>query len=438
MKTTVLNTGKKDEIIENNVATKYVLSACAFLSVLILGRAIHDIFFYAIAIASFGIICASTIQNCIPILFFLLPFSSILKYTPDGISVFTVLFFVVIAKMMLARKKVDSRILLCVMALLAYLILFSGLSRWAAIVTMCAGILFLYYLRMDEFSATHTVSAFSVGIILSSLLGMLKSYLPIVHAFVRDNRLQVGDGEYTYRFSGLQGNANYYTMDIVIALAAIIVLMYMGNSRKTLTACFIVLSVFGFMSVSKSFLITWILLVICWLFVSAKSGKGGIKGFVFVGVICLAAIYFFAYDYVNLYIFRFTSDGSESLSDMTTGRLDIWAEYIREILSDLKILFFGNGINTLGSIEKGIHNTYIEFIFYLGITGTALVLWGIKLGVGRIITKKIMWIPVLTLLIRMTAIGIVTYDNLWFYLGVLTLLAKYVAKKDVAAIPTGD
>ena len=301
MKTTVLNTMEKDEINNKNTAIKYVFGACAFLAVLILGRAIHDIFYYAFAIASIGIICASTVQNCIPILFFLMPFSPILKYTPNDISVFTILFFAFIVKMILAKKKVDSRILLCVMAFLVYSLLFSGFSQWTVIITMCAGMMFLHYLRFEEFSATHAVLAFSAGIILSSLLGLLKSYLPIINEFVHDNRMMVGDGEYTFRFAGLQGNANYYTMDIVMALAAIVVLVYIGGSRKTLTACFIVLSVLGIMSVSKSFLITWLLLVICWLFVSAKHGKRKFREFAFAAIICLAAIYLFAYDYVNLY-----------------------------------------------------------------------------------------------------------------------------------------
>ena len=149
-------------------------------------------------------------------------------------------------------------------------------------------------------------------------------------------------------------------------------------------------------------------------------------------------IYYFAYDYVNLYIFRFTSDGAGTLSDMTTGRSDIWVAYIREIFADLKILFFGNGINTLGSIERGAHNTYIELIFYLGVVGTVIMGCGIKVGLGRIITKKIMWVPVLTLLVRMMAIGIVTYDNFWFYLVILSLLAKHVAGIDPLKIEIGD
>ena len=67
-----------------------------------------------------------------------------------------------------------------------------------------------------------------------------------------------------------------------------------------------------------------------------------------------------------------------------------------------------------------------------------MLLYGIRRGIGHVITKKIMWVPVLVLLVRMMAIGIVTYDNLWFYLAMLVLLAKHVAKEDALATVTGE
>jgi hypothetical protein len=52
---------------------------------------------------------------------------------------------------------------------------------------------------------------------------------------------------------------------------------------------------------------------------------------------------------------------------------------------------------------------------------------------GEFLKVKILWVPVLILLVRMLAIGISTHDNLWFYLGIISLLAQYCREE-----PTQD
>ena len=41
-----------------------------------------------------------------------------------------------------------------------------------------------------------------------------------------------------------------------------------------------------------------------------------------------------------------------------------------------------------------------------------------------------MLIPIMTLVIRMMAIGILTYDNLWYYLAIIVCLFRYLDRTE--------
>jgi O-antigen ligase len=193
-------------------------------------------------------------------------------------------------------------------------------------------------------------------------------------------------------------------------------------------ACFIALSVFGLMSVSKSFLLCWILLILFWLFYSLKQGVSKFAKFSIIAIICAAAIYFYAFDAINLYIFRFIENSDGTLGDLTTGRTDIWKRYIDTIFRDMRILFFGKGVNAVITGMKGTHNTYLEALFSLGFVGSALLVFLLKSCMGKLVSKPIMFIPVTILAVRMFAISMLTYDNLWFYLAIIVCLSRYTGR----------
>ena len=47
----------------------------------------------------------------------------------------------------------------------------------------------------------------------------------------------------------------------------------------------------------------------------------------------------------------------------------------------------------------------------------------VKVAMRRVLIQKIILIPITVLLIRMFGIGIMTYDNLWFYLLIIVILS---------------
>lgn len=408
---------------------KYLVLVCLLLAALIIGRAANDMMFYIFAAISAIIITASNVANGFCLLLFLLPSSSILKAGVGQISFFTILFLIVVVKMFFTRKKYSAGVLISVILMAVYALAVSGTDQLVTVATMALGLVMVYSLRTVNINANDAVFSFSMGITLASVIALLKETFPIVSEFIEETTIKLDVEEYATRFSGLHGNPNYYTLDIIIVLSAIIVLMYYKKGIKIHTISMIALSVFGLMSISKSFLLSWIILVFIWLVLSVKQGVGKIFKFLVIGVIAVSCIYLFAYEYINTYLFRFAEDSGSGLDSLTTGRLDLWIDYIEAILGDVKIMLFGNGLNTLIEGKLGAHNTFIESAFCLGLLGSALFVSTIRICTGKIVVKPVMWIPVFLLLFRMTAINTLTYDNLWFYIALMVVLAKDILEK---------
>lgn len=413
---------------ESKKSSKNELLICALFGILLFARAMSNIAFYAFIGVSLIVFLVSDIRQSIIFLFFLLPFATILKQDVDGMSFYTVLFFFVVLKMIMKHRTIDVRLVVAILLFFLYGLFFSGEAQLTTIITMLVGVLMLYCIKQEDINAdiSSTVIAYSIGICLASVLALFKQSFPIINEFVTDSMIKLGAEEYAERFAGLHGNPNYFTLDVTVALSALIVLSYYNNKKpKTYILCLIALSVFGLMSVSKSFLLVWIFLILCWFVLSIKQGAGKLFKFISVVIIGAMIIYLFTYDYVNTYLFRFVEEGTGTFDDLTTGRTVIWDKYIKAIFNDIKILLLGNGLNTiLTTIDKGTHSTYLSSLFGLGIIGTAILVYMLCICIGNLRFKGCVFITLIVLLIRMIAIDILTYDSTWFYLSVLLLLAR--------------
>lgn len=409
---------------------KYIVLMCFLLVILILGRATNNAFFYIFVGVSLMIFTLSSVMDCFLLLLFLLPFAPILKVNPGQMSFFTILFFIVVLRMVIAKKSFHTNVVLLLILFTIYCIAFSGLSKIATIITIIAGMIMLYYLRTTQVNVTSVIIAFSSGIIGASVLVLVKDLFPIMNTFIVDAVIKFDSGSYTNRFAAFQGNPNYYTLDISIILSAIIAVMYYKHARY-LYMYLIILSIFGLMSVSKSFLLSLILLMFLWFILSLRQGIKKVTKLLIILVVSGVLVYLCAYDYINAYLFRFAKDNQASLSGITTGRADIWELYIGEIFNNVKIFLFGNGLNTVIEGGRAAHNTYLESLFSLGILGTGLFLSCLRACMGKIIIKPVMWIPIVILLFRMMAIGNLTYDNLWFELAIIVSLGKVVNAEEL-------
>ena len=80
-------------------------------------------------------------------------------------------------------------------------------------------------------------------------------------------------------------------------------------------------------------------------------------------------------NYVQMYQARFM--GISDMNQLSSGRSNIWSEYIKYILEHVEVLLFGNGFIRTATVNGyAAHNTLIQILFQCGITGLiGLFIW---------------------------------------------------------------
>ncbi len=142
----------------------------------------------------------------------------------------------------------------------------------------------------------------------------------------------------------------------------------------------VALTVFGAMSLSKTFLILMgIEYLSLFIYFFQKDWKKTL--IVVLGLVCAGIILFFAcHDWILKYLERFFNGEKhfenfrDFLNVITTYRYELWEVYVNEIFHNPLILFFGAGIGTgpIGPREMSAHNMFISMIYQLGVVGCAL------------------------------------------------------------------
>lgn len=404
---------------------KMIVWLLVVLSGLLCLRAVSSVFLYPLLLVSVAVFVFAPFNICLPALCFLMPFAYIIKLQPGQISLFTVLFLIYVARTLLKKDALKRIFLISLLFFAAYAFIFSGINKVILIATMVCGFAMVHdACGSDDYDYYEVLYAFCFGIILSSTLGLFKEQLPIIDWFVNEATHKVGHEEYVERFVGLNTNPNYYTMDVTVALSCLTVSMSTSRLQKSQLILFAVLSVFGLMAVSKSFLLVWVILLLILLFSGLRNGGTMFLKLLSVFAVTAVFIYFFARESIDTYIFRLTQDASNDLSGVTTGRLDIWISYIKEIIKSEKVLFFGAGIGE--TLKKGTHNTYLEALYGVGIAGTFLYLFVLKMSLTLDVFPKriVYYIPVIIMLIRFMGIGVFVNDCIWYYMVIICLSLK--------------
>ena len=395
-------------------------------SVLLVLRSVSNVFVYPLILVGAATVAFLPLGTCLPVLCFLLPFANIIKLSPGQISLFTVFFAIYVLRIIFKTGKLNRMFLLTAFIFAGYCLAVSGPERIVTIVTMVCGFMMLRETtESDDYDYLHVLYAFCLGIIISSAIGALRDYLPIIKSFSIDASYKVGHEEYAQRFVGLNVNPNYYTMDVSVAMGCLVTTMCTQKMKPIYMVLFGVLAIFGLMSVSKSFLIVFALMVVILLLNSLRQGATTFlkisAALILAGVLILT----FARESVETYIIRLNDDANaESLSAVTTGRGEIWIEYIKTMLKDFKTLFLGAGLGE--RLEKGSHNTYIEMVYHIGLIGSALYFFVLKSSVAiKKFPKNILYyVPFVIILVRFIGISMFTQDSLWYYFTIICLLAK--------------
>lgn len=231
--------------------------------------------------------------------------------------------------------------------------------------------------RRTPFSLTCLY--FSLGVISAALSAQLVANNPSIAQFIN-----VESWAHVTRLSGYYGDANFYSAQINACIASLLLVLVKETSAWRRAGCLgllVTLLYCGLLSASKSFVIVCACEVGIWaamLFRNSGNGRRNLTLLVAAAVVVLVAFSTSAFqELLRILDNRFSY--ADSVSQITTGRSDVWLSYLDLLSRDTKLALFGEGMTnvTLDVLRnKASHNTPIQLIFQLGILGTpVLVAW---------------------------------------------------------------
>ena len=358
-------------------------------------------------------------ERSIEVLLFGMSFINVFKFSHSSSSLFTFIQVVPLIKILFIEKEHNlqkrSLIMLAVLILYSFLFLYTGIGP---IFKIFIGFLLIICIiqskTFEKLNCKRLVLFYSCGIITSSVCAML--FPNLVEPYVSSLVVRLEDESAVGRFSGLFSNPNYFSIEISIALACHVVL-YISNEEngKELMLIGIPLIILGIMSQSNGFIIS-VIIMSFFLYIMYLRNNAG-KAIFVIGIILMLLLLFRrqAISIYNRYFSRFASLEFEdtSLSQITTGRIDIWRMYLEKILSEPKILFLGNGIET--TLNRGAHNVFIEMLFCMGIIGSSIYIILLISIIGHVPAQRKYILLFVIVLFRAFSANIAFYNNIYYY-----------------------
>lgn len=318
----------------------------------------------------------------IPVLLFFLPFAAVLKINPGAISFYTIaLLIVMMTYIVRGYKRISIIHLIPAMCLIALTLIVKtayGYSLDNTYILFVVSLMLMPFLQREigeKYDFYWLTVFFSVGIIVAAFSARSLIIFPtITRYYIRTHQIISGG----VRYAGFYGDPNFFSAHICAVLGGILVMLTNRPARHraiVLVALMSMLVYCGFMSVSKSFFVILVALFLCWivalLFAREKmTAKVAILLTTMVGVVFLLMTTAFT-DMVGMMLARLT--GNQSLSELTTGRTDLWLQYLRAFDQDTLLLFFGKGLSDVLVNERASHNTIIQIIFQFGLVGSVMM-----------------------------------------------------------------
>lgn len=428
------NSNESGAIMNREIIRTYANAGIGIILLLIHYNVTNDLFMFLFLMYASFIIFFSKFNNSIIYLLIYSNFMEVIYFSFSGINFYFILLFVFISKTIGITNSYKKRILIYFI-----LFIFSVLISYDSNVTDMIPanlILISSYLciimiasNIRRICLAKCILGHSVGLILSSFLGMFSTYIPKLYA-VLDHEPIYGLGREFNRFSGISYDTNIYAFFCIVTIA---LLMVISKSKKYQKICYLfsfILLIFGLATFSKMFIVILTLLIVYYLLFVIKLKPIKLFGLLVILYLCYTTVRsIIGLEYYNVMIARFGVE-SYDLSDITTNRSILWSNYIKEILSSPKNLFLGVGINheSLGGFAS--HNTYLQIIYMIGITGfTFFTLFLISFY--RLLPKTtnlviINALPIITLFLSLSSLSMFTNNVFWIilFLSIATLSYK--------------
>lgn len=317
------------------------------------------------------------------VLLFFLPWSTVLKLVPGSVSFYTLglagacCVWAVRSRLRLNGKCAAAAALLLGLTLGAKLLTGGGVSMDYLLFLLLLALFPLAAEEKPDFQAM--VLFFSAGILSAAFSARYLAGFGGLEQYV-----DVDAWAGVVRYSGFYGDANFYAAHISAALGGVLLLMLRRSGRQCLGWGMIagLLLWCGLWSASKTFVITAGFMLLLWSFAALRKRRFGLL--LGVGAAALAVLASGAAEQtLSVIAYRFSF--SASLSELTTGRTELWGNYLRELLASPRLLLLGNGYTDRKVLGRASHNSLIQMVFQFGLVGSAVLICWMGACLGRLL-----------------------------------------------------
>lgn len=320
-------------------------------------------------------------RRTMPLFLFFLPWSPLLKLYQGGISFFTVaLLLACIVHFVRSGWRLRPYQIFCTAGIVVLTLLSKALHGHS----LSMGYLFFVVMLVlfptitDEetrnCSFLELTLFFALGIISAALIAQQIAAYPRIRQFVKvDSYLTIT------RLSGFYGDPNFYSAHITACIAGIQILLMREHRRVTRISLFVLVVVLiycGLLSASKSFAVVLACQFLVWIpLLMEKRNRGSTRVRIVLGVLVAALILLSSSsveDLLRVLDTRFSY--AANISQITTGRTDLWMTYLREFGNNPLLLLLGEGYTTVTINGRASHNTILQGIYQLGLLGFPILL----------------------------------------------------------------
>ena len=328
------------------------------------------------------VLLASVNKMLIPVLMFFLPWAPLIKITPGTTSVYTVaLLLALMICVVLWGRNINAVHIVPALLLMASALIIKLAYGYSINNDFIVFSVFLFALPFlsgengGEYGFYELTVFFSLGIVLAALSAQQLNMFPTISRFIEVITLHD-----QIRLSGYYGDPNFYSAHITTAMAGIMILVLKEKQLKKrlfLLSILVLLTYSGFISVSKSFALVAVCILIFWIMqLLFQKEKLSVKVMLFLTIIIGVLFVLFSTvfsDLIEMMLNRLFTSGT-NISAFTTGRVEIWKSYLEKLSDNTLLLLFGIGCTNELINGRTAHNSLIQCVYQLGISGTVMFL----------------------------------------------------------------
>ncbi|WP_281216821.1 hypothetical protein [Lysinibacillus capsici] len=324
-------------------------------------------------------------QHRIDYLLFFISWVYVIKFDISGYSLLVVLssFYILLSilTLFLQKQGISKRLLLTYFLFAFYTVAVTIVSGGNLIAVLGFvlnySVLFCAILTLDDKAYFRRYTyIYASGLLAASIVRLISYSIPEIDHFIESmtivNTVKTMNSIST-RFTGLDLDPNYFSLQVLIAMACLLVLFNLdGKKEKKSIVLLVILAFFGILTYSKMFIVTLIVFIMMTFVVFIRNNvKTAIKFSSFIVIICGGALYFFYEKLFEIYWIRFFGSGI-STDAITTGRVSSWSLFVNEILQNTKVFVLGAGFGTSFAKVKMAHTMYLSTPYYIGLIGIVL------------------------------------------------------------------